>query len=83
MLPGCAAPLPAFREGAVVAVFVAGNPAAVAVGEAVMDSEQAAARLGGKGRLLAAVNYYGDCLWQLGRPQPQDPNAGFSVRPSI
>lgn len=29
MLPGCAAPLPRFEEGGIVAVFVRGNPAAV------------------------------------------------------
>lgn len=49
-----------------------------------MGSDAAAARAsseaGGKGRVLASINYFGDCLWQLGRPQPQEPNAGFSVR---
>lgn len=29
MLPGCRTPLPQFKEGAIVAVFVRGNPAAV------------------------------------------------------
>lgn len=29
MLPGCAEPLPSFKEGQILAVFVRGNPAAV------------------------------------------------------
>lgn len=45
-----------------------------------MDSDAALARASGKGRLLASINYFGDCLWQLARPQPLEPNAGFSAR---
>eukprot|EP00198_Chlamydomonas_reinhardtii_P001918 XP_001691254.1 predicted protein [Chlamydomonas reinhardtii] len=86
MLPGVAMPaegLPAFQVGQwLLAVCSPGNPAPVAVGAAVMDSSDAAARIRGqvpggcRGKLVEVMQHYGDCLWSDvgGRAVP---NAGF------
>ncbi|PNW83028.1 hypothetical protein CHLRE_06g303650v5 [Chlamydomonas reinhardtii] len=85
MLPGVAMPaegLPAFQRDQLLAVCSPGNPAPVAVGAAVMDSSDAAARIRGqvpggcRGKLVEVMQHYGDCLWSDvgGRAVP---NAGF------
>jgi predicted ribosome-associated RNA-binding protein Tma20/translation initiation factor 1 (eIF-1/SUI1) len=76
MLQGVLVPpeggLPAFPAGAFVAIRVAGNPAPVAVGEAVVSSSAAAAN-GMKGRGVRVLHHYGDALWDAGgRVRPND-----------
>ncbi|KAG2432033.1 hypothetical protein HYH02_013103 [Chlamydomonas schloesseri] len=85
MLPGVALPpegLPAFQRDQLLALCSPGNPAPVAVGAAVMDSGDAAARIRGqapggcRGKLVEVMQHYGDCLWSDvgGRAVP---NPGF------
>jgi hypothetical protein len=63
MLPGAAQPLPPdLIVGQLRAVYAPGNPCAVAVGEVLM----LAAASDGRGRLLATMHHYGDCLCLLG-----------------
>jgi predicted ribosome-associated RNA-binding protein Tma20 len=85
MLPGVALPPGgldgALREGSLMAVFVPGNAAAVAVGALELSPAAAAAARGGKGRLLTVLHVYRDCLWELAPPQHAVPNEGFTVRP--
>ena len=60
--------------GTLCAVFVPGNPCAVAVGALTPSSERKAA---GKGRLLTVVHFYRDSLWELADKEAQLPNEGF------
>lgn len=77
MLPGVLVPdggLPPFAAGALLAVRVAGNPAPLALGVALLSSA-AAAEGGMRGRGVRVVHHYGDELWAAsGRARP---NAGF------
>jgi len=62
MAPGVAQPLPAdLVRGRLYAVFAPGMPQAVCLGEALLSSADVAAG-GGKGRLLANLHHFGDCL---------------------
>jgi translation initiation factor 2D len=80
MVPGVPsasiATLSTAREGALYAVYVPGNPCAVAVGSLAMSGAQLAAS-GGRGRLLEVVHVYRDSLWALGEKEEQLPNEGF------
>jgi len=80
MVPGVPtasiATLSTAREGALYAVYVPGNPCAVAVGSLAMSGAQLAAS-GGKGRLLEVVHVYRDSLWSLAEKEEQLPNEGF------
>ena len=80
MLPGAAISadeLAALREGSLTAVCVPGNAAPFAVGSVALSGAAAA---GGKGRLLAVLHVYRDCLWELAPPHAAAPNEGFTVR---
>jgi translation initiation factor 2D len=82
MLPGALLPLPRFRKGDLVAVRVAGNPLAIAVGEATMSSADCVDKAGMRGRGLRAVLHFGDCLWDLcGRVRPNEGFRGAVVAP--
>lgn len=64
-----------FAEGELLAVRVAGNPAPIAVGEALVSSADAL-RGGMRGRGVRVLHYFGDALWAAsGRVVP---NAGFA-----
>ena len=62
--------------GTLFAVFVPGNPCAVAVGMLTPSSERLGAA-NGKGRLLTLVQVYRDSLWELAAKEAQLPNEGF------
>ncbi|TDH72998.1 hypothetical protein CCR75_009578 [Bremia lactucae] len=66
--------LQSLQKGGVYAVYVIGNPCAIAVGEMLMDAAEVA-RNGKKGRALKLWHVVGDSLWQMG-PQTL-PNVGF------
>ncbi|KAJ9522745.1 hypothetical protein QJQ45_019848 [Haematococcus lacustris] len=75
MLPGVLIPpsgLPAFEREQLVSVSVPGNPCPLAVGQAVMSSQDALSRKAGK--LVEVVQAYGDVLWSGlgGRAVPND-----------
>mmetsp|Transcript_65173 Transcript_65173/g.174793 ORF Transcript_65173/g.174793 Transcript_65173/m.174793 type:complete len:558 (-) Transcript_65173:97-1770(-) len=79
MLPGVIVPeggLPPLAEGDTVALFVEGNPYAIAVGKMVVDSAYIEEN-GMKGRGMQLVHVYRDELWaQCGGLSP---NAGFGA----
>ena len=78
MLPGVVFPsqeaLQTLRKGELRAVYVQGNPCAIAVGEVLVDAADVE-RSGKKGRALKLWHVVGDALWQMG-PQTL-PNEGF------
>lgn len=80
MLPGVdTTRLPDFQKGDLVAVFVPGNPAPIAVGTAALgagDAAAAAAAGGGRGKAVEVLQAYGDCLWLEAAGKPV-PNEGF------
>ena len=69
-----AAGLPTFEKGTLVAVRVAGNPAALAVGEALVSAAEAATS-GMRGKGVRLIHFYGDALWDAGGRVC--PNRGF------
>ena len=78
MLPDVVFPSPealqTLRKGELRAVYVEGNPCAIAVGEVLVDAADVE-RSGKKGRALRLWHVVGDALWQMG-PQTL-PNEGF------
>ena len=74
LLPSSGA-LPAFARGALVAVRVAGNPAALAVGEALQSASECVAG-GMRGKGVRVLHVYGDALWEAGGRVC--PNRGFA-----
>ncbi|CAI5733185.1 unnamed protein product [Hyaloperonospora brassicae] len=78
MLPGVVFPSPealqTLRKGELRAVYVEGNPHAIAVGEMLVDAADVE-RSGKEGRALRLWHVVGDALWQMG-PQTL-PNEGF------
>ncbi|KAL6756369.1 putative Ligatin [Haematococcus lacustris] len=79
MLPGVLIPasgLPAFEREQLVSVCVPGNPCPLAVGQAVMSSQEALSRKAGK--LVEVLQAYGDVLWS-GLGGRAVPNDGFLV----
>ena len=78
MLPGVVdgVALPQFSKGDFVAVCVAGNPDAVAVGEACCSDSEARSN-GMRGRGVRVLHSYRDELWALGGRG--EPNAGFTA----
>ncbi|GAX73699.1 hypothetical protein CEUSTIGMA_g1151.t1 [Chlamydomonas eustigma] len=79
MLPGVdISCLPEFSKGDLVSICVHGNPLPLAVGTAGMSSADARSKAvpGVKGKLVAVLQGYGDCLWsELGGRLV--PNNGF------
>ncbi|TDH72999.1 hypothetical protein CCR75_009579 [Bremia lactucae] len=66
--------LQSLRKNELRAVYVKGNPCAIAVGKMLMDAVEVK-RNGNKGRALKLWHVVGDSLWRMG-PQ-RLPNAGF------
>lgn len=67
MLPGVDdSALPTFAKDDLVSVCVPGNPMPIAVGVALISSEEAKKRAQGsqvKGKLVEVIQAFGDCLW--------------------
>lgn len=86
MLPGVDTErLPAFQRGTLVSVVVPGNPAPIAVGLALLSSDDmAAAGAGrGKGKAVEVLQAYGDFLWSeaAGKPVANEGFLGHVVAP--
>ena len=70
MLPGIIRsekPLKSFVSGDIVAIYVLGNPFAIAIGVSEVSSDDVySTGYGIKGKALHVVHFFGDGIWQLG-----------------